>query len=569
MNGDLAIMYLDSRLDPANIGVDCFISYSSDGGLSWIDRRTSDIQGDLRKNPFGQNSFAGDYSGCAFYHGKIYPSWIDMRSAETNIFDSDVYTAMINTQLPEPVKKFEVKILPEKPTELDLSWTAPTARVFGQTLNSSNYHYALYRNGVYQRDLANNVSNYSDTQLTKYEKYIYSICVVAGADTSVFRLDTAFAGGSKNPAMPELSHKDSLISNILQNTLFVKIPSLREDGITPLVNLKEVALYQDGQFVKNYSVNQTDTGKTVQIEPELSETGYYRFYVKILDSQNPQNSSQASKEDTLWYGSVDGPDNDLTSDDYNSRRCFNIGGWGIVDNYYGFSGSFITESPTDKYKNSTNYILNLPVFQLYFLTSMSKSKIINGGNGIEFHHSALIYPNDTAFVEFSFNMKDWKLWKKFNRSSYSKWQDSTRNLSDFMLESLPVYLSGNVTQPIIVYPRLRLSSNGFRNDEGWYIYGLNYNVSTGVNDGTIDKSRILLFPNPAENQLFVNYSGSINFNTANLKVYSVLGVELACTASQSGEQGVSLDISHLQAGIYFILLQTSTGIINEKFVVRR
>ena len=93
-NGDLAIMYLDSRNDPKNILTQCYVSYSSDGGLTWIDRLVSDTSFDLRKNPFG-GSFAGDYSGCAFYDGIIYPSNVDMRHAKANIYDSDVFTGKV------------------------------------------------------------------------------------------------------------------------------------------------------------------------------------------------------------------------------------------------------------------------------------------------------------------------------------------------------------------------------------------------------------------------------------------------------------------------------------------
>ena len=118
-NGDLAIMYLDSRDDPNNIMCNCYVSYSNDGGLSWVDKMASDISSDLRLNPFSGNAFAGDYNGCAFYDGIVYPSWVDMRNAKANIFDSEVFTAYINVKAPMPVENFASKIIPDKPTEVE------------------------------------------------------------------------------------------------------------------------------------------------------------------------------------------------------------------------------------------------------------------------------------------------------------------------------------------------------------------------------------------------------------------------------------------------------------------
>ena len=65
-NGDIAVMYSDSRDDAANILVRTYVSYSSDGGITWTDRRVGDGNSDLRNNPFAGNTFAGDYSGCDF-----------------------------------------------------------------------------------------------------------------------------------------------------------------------------------------------------------------------------------------------------------------------------------------------------------------------------------------------------------------------------------------------------------------------------------------------------------------------------------------------------------------------
>jgi len=70
-NGDIAIMYLDSRNDPDNLLSDCYVSYSSDGGSTWHDKRISDIRETSGKNLF--TDIRRRYSGCAFHNGRIYP----------------------------------------------------------------------------------------------------------------------------------------------------------------------------------------------------------------------------------------------------------------------------------------------------------------------------------------------------------------------------------------------------------------------------------------------------------------------------------------------------------------
>ncbi|MBC8145032.1 MAG: exo-alpha-sialidase, partial [bacterium] len=52
LNGDIAVMYSDSRHDPANILIDQYVAYSSNGGDTWVDRRATDSRSDYRKNPF-------------------------------------------------------------------------------------------------------------------------------------------------------------------------------------------------------------------------------------------------------------------------------------------------------------------------------------------------------------------------------------------------------------------------------------------------------------------------------------------------------------------------------------
>ena len=549
-NGGLAVMYLDSRNDPANINVECYVSYSSDGGDTWIDRRASDFAGDLRNNPFQGNSFAGDYSGIAFYDGKIYPSWIDMRASESNIYDSDVYTALINTQMPTPVDSFKVSIIPETPQELSLSWQYSAKRAFGQPMNQQDYHFALFRNGQYLTDVPSSELNYQDNNLTPYQKYDYSILIVSENDTSLSRSAGAFAGGSRLPSPPEIISINGSGTN--EVTLNVKLPSFREDNVVPLVNFSKVALYRDSVFIKEIEFNSTDTGKTVQIADTPTEKGYYNYFIKALDSSNPPNESQPSNEMDVYTGVIE---NKLTETfDEVIGRYRNIGGWGVNSSFYYSSPNSFTESPVGNYKSKQNYILDL-----YPTSSDSLGNLI-----IEFWHAAIIHKSDTAFFEVSFDGgTNWSTFKTYNQTDYQPWDDNVLNIQDWRYEKYD-FSKDDADTAIF---RFRLKSNPFREDDGWYIDDIKINAEPSSASADINKQSLIIYPNPSDRFLIVR--GIENINISEVKVISALGLKLNLQYTLKDSEAM-LDVSDLSNGIYMIEIVTKDNQSHySRFVVCR
>ncbi len=203
-NGDLAVMYLDSRNDDNNLQVESYVSYSQDAGDTWIDRKVSDTWSDIRKNPFGGN-FSGDYSGCAFSNGIIYPSWFDTRNVNAqNSSDDDVYTAIVNTKAPNSPKNFEVKINPDMTDRLNISWEPDYQSTFGKTLSSNEISFEVYKNNIYLNTFNGLTKNFVDSNLTPFAKYDYSIKAVNSTDSSVSVKAFSFAGGAKQPDSPKI-----------------------------------------------------------------------------------------------------------------------------------------------------------------------------------------------------------------------------------------------------------------------------------------------------------------------------------------------------------------------------
>jgi hypothetical protein len=204
-NGDVALMYFDSRDDTANILVNCYVSYSSDGGSTWVDRRVGDAENDLRRNPFSGNTFAGDYSGCDMYAGKIYPSWVDMRyTTPTNLSDNDVFTAVVNVHAPAAPDEFSATSIPDDASAIDLSWSSVHELAFGQPLDTMTARYVLLRDGAKITELGIGTTLYRDTGLEDYREYRYTLFATTLTDSSAHRQATAFAGGSKAPGVPTL-----------------------------------------------------------------------------------------------------------------------------------------------------------------------------------------------------------------------------------------------------------------------------------------------------------------------------------------------------------------------------
>jgi hypothetical protein len=548
-NGDLAVMYLDSRNDTNNINVDCYISYSSDAGTTWLDRKVSDISGDIRLNPFGGNSFAGDYSGCAFQSGKIYPSWIDMRNAKKNIYDSDIYTGLISVQAPMPVENFKANTLPEQPTQIKLTWSPPQSRVFGQSLLPSDYKYSLYRESQFIADISSSTLQYIDTNLVPYSLYRYEIFVKTDSDISAGKKDSAFAGGGRLPAAPVLISMDGNAQN--EATLTVKLPTLREDGSTPLVNLAKIVIYRDSANVAEIPVAVSDTGKTLTFTDKPGEKGYYKYMVSVKDGTAQQNESKKSTEITGYTGKVDASLEEHF-DETAMPRFLNVGGWNFTNKFYYSSPNSLTESPNGNYSPNKTYLLTL--FPLHKQETKSWD--------ISFWHAAIVDPSDTAIVEYSTGSgSQFIKIASFNMSTFLPWKDSLLNTDDWKYEH---FTFGNNNDTVVV--RFRLKSNITKVSDGWYIDDVLINPSESSVGEEPETAATMIYPNPANDYVTINGIKGCG----KIILSNVFGEEVKAAAITEGQMALTLDISALGQGFYSIrsVNGSRSGVIGKFVKVR-
>ena len=520
-NGDLAVMYLDSRDDPDNILTSCYVSYSSDGGDTWVDRRISDAESDLRRNPFQGNGFAGDYSGCAFHNGIIYPSWVDMRNARQNINDNDVFTAIVKVNGLIPPPRFRATTLPENSTAIQLDWAEVTTRGFNKPLG--DYEYELLRDGKSIRKFPRSTVSYLDTGLEKFKRYSYSLRIVADGDSSAFVYSGAFSGGSREPGIPNILRSKG--SQNLNVDLTVTMPLYRLDSTTVMVNSRALALYRDGEFVKEIDVASSDAGKTITITDTPPTRGWYEYSLSLRDNETPSNESPRSNSVFLYTGPVTDTYSD-TFEDGGLRKYWRSSAWGLAG--VGFaSASSLTESPTGKYKRSMRDSIALfPV-----LTQ-------GGSTRMSFRHAALIHPNDSGIVEQSTDMgRSWTRIASYNSSQFVPWADTVLSSDDWKREIVGLFGADTVLV------RFRFRSNLSQELDGWYIDDIIIGTTASTELSDMEQE-LTVFPNPTRTALYVR-----GMDEEIPEVYSALGEKMPVKLLQEYPEKI-LDVSQLPNGIY-------------------
>lgn len=539
-NGDLAIMYLDSRRDPENLLVECWVSYSSDGGETWIDRPVSDVATDLRLNPFTDNSFAGDYSGCAFYDGKIYPSWVDMRNSVKNIFDSDVYTAFINLNTPNPPDNFKAKTIPDKPRAISLSWQPPMSKVFGHPLNLQDVHYTLKREGNFVASLPSNITSYIDTGLVPYQYYKYSITSNIGTDTSIEVFSGAFAGGAKNLSNPTIVSKN--VENGSTTEICVQIPKLRADSLTPIVNIAKVLIYDIDKFLFEYPLSVGDTGRVVCI-PFNVGNGFYRIRSKVVDADG--NPSDFSNEIVAYKGEVVDISSQVYFDDFSNttpKKYLKYNGWDYTSNFFASPPSCITDSPQGNYPNRTELILGIFPFKFK----------VEGSLSISFDNVAIIHRTDTGFVELVNDRGNVLTLARYNIENYEPWKDKNLDQNDWRRESLQISASevNSVLGNEFVYLRFRLYSGNIGVDDGWYIDNVEIKQGPTSAMEEIAEAKFEIYPNPVDKFLKV----VTNQKAESVAIFDILGNKVDAKLLYQSPSELLFDVSNLSTGTYFIAI---------------
>lgn len=103
-DGQLAVIYYDTVLDPGRLRTDVWMQTSSDDGVSWgapirVTSAPTDetVPGaDIPGGSFFGDQY-GDYNGLSAHEGRFYPCWTDRRSGARE----EIWTALVRIEEPE------------------------------------------------------------------------------------------------------------------------------------------------------------------------------------------------------------------------------------------------------------------------------------------------------------------------------------------------------------------------------------------------------------------------------------------------------------------------------------
>jgi hypothetical protein len=80
----------------------------------------------------------------------------------------------------------------------------------------------------------------------------------------------------------------------------------------------------------------------------------------------------------------------------------------------------------------------------------------------------------------------------------------------------------------------------------------------------LEDSNIKIYPNPASDIL--NISNDYNFKTANFKIINTLGQEIKLNYIELDDNTISVDVSGLQRGVYYLSFEKDSKITTKKFI---
>ena len=221
----------------------------------------------------------------------------------------------------------------------------------------------------------------------------------------------------------------------------------------------------------------------------------------------------------------------------------------IPDSASGIYHAFITNN-----KDSLMYCMNKIFVHNYDVTqidSVSPDSISNIPMGSIFQKIS-VYGNLTHFTSYEN--------KVYLKSWLSEFIDSVKVINDTVLTyiiklPIPVKQALNPTEFLYVYNPL----------DGLLAYPIRMDILGGIGE-KVKLENISLYPNPADNKLNINIKESIYLGRMSIKIYSAEGKIIKSLSTQAASK-ISVDVSNLSAGIYFIHISNRNQSAALKFVV--
>jgi hypothetical protein len=306
--------------------------------------------------------------------------------------------------------------------------------------------------------------------------------------------------------------------------------------------------------VQSYPMQIGDTGKTVKIQHNTNQRGYYSYKASVSDNSNPENESKQSDSLIGYTGIIEAS----LSESFNSEnllKYYNIGAWSITDKFYKSSPYSITETIEGKYKANSNYILGL-----FPIDVREKNRL-----HLSFWHTAIVDKSDSAIVEVEFDDEGkWHYIADYNKFSFAPWQDGKLDENDWKQENIVITMDGNKSKAVI---RFRLKSGPFIIEDGWYIDDIFINAFSSLQELEVAPKIASVYPNPSQDFLRIFINNNFIYESSNIIIYNSLGDimnNIICNIESPNT--LLLDISNIPSGVYFIKIESKKEYIISNFI---
>lgn len=144
---------------------------------------------------------------------------------------------------------------------------------------------------------------------------------------------------------------------------------------------------------------------------------------------------------------------------------------------------------------------------------------------------------------------------------------SLESMEGSALSDVPVYLIDRIAQTYVnLKDRSYTFNSGFVLDAERFVVVFEEKEVLGITDAMALESAIRLVPNPAHNEVLLEYGGSESLQT--LIIYSVHGQRLVNQNLTNFNQSTWIDISNLNSGVYFVQVDSERSQVTKKLIVK-
>ena len=166
------------------------------------------------------------------------------------------------------------------------------------------------------------------------------------------------------------------------------------------------------------------------------------------------------------------------------------------------------------------------------------------------------YGNNLIILNFSyFSLEDGKDFLKI----YDPTTIPSTLLASFTGNTLPQQVVADKGKMLLIF-----SSDNMNTDLGWEA---TYTSAVGINEP--EKTRMVLFPNPAEDFVLIRLSDNEQIST--IRLYDLAGKEVLHIPSQAFSKAseINIDVSILKSGVYILSMDVNHHLYRERLVISR